>query len=1082
VRKINKDKLKRMWNHKGYLLAKEGNYEESIKYFDKALEINMNDKIALLNKANALSKLRRDIKALEHIEKILTMDPEDLDALTTKVIILRDLGNPEKGLEVINQVLMKIPNDITALANKVMLLNELGKIEEVVDLSKEILDRQPNHIETLTNLGAAYSDLKEFDKAMDFYKQALKINPFDVPTLVNKGILLSRMGKSEDAIKNYDLALKIEPKNPIILGNKGNDLEILGETEKAMETFVEALEIDPENDFLLLNKSAILNNNEKYSEGLEFLLKLKSLHPNYPHTYSHLGILYLNLNNFQEALDNLKKGKKLLGDGGKDDERITEVSKFIGIAEKLNEFGTQMKLIDEKFINLIDTENLYELRNYIPLFYQNIELIINECKNIETSDNFLELLIAKKDTIEILNLILNDSEIPVGKMEIIRNIFKKFNLNDFTYVLNIIENLSIEIERYGNWEDFLSEKKIKIQAQFHNLSILDGTLTHNIFEKLEYKQSIKQENVKSSMTNKIDFQSKQSEVNILHLSDLHFGIENTKPTNKGELVKRNVTIKKLLYNLKQISEKNKNWTPDIIVISGDLGYAGKKEDYNLAKKWILELLAILDLEKEDLIVCPGNHDRYIKDVIDNPRYPENIVESDDRWYSDNNEPTEQRFSEFINFCKDLSLKLYSNDEITYLSGYKDIKSIRFVVLNSARYAWGGNGDQGHLFLGWPDILKLDSSNKLVDPKKYNESMVTISVFHHPDNWFNNNVRYGFKDHGAPYEFLSKRCHIILSGHVHAPQIGSPIRFGKYARHFTIGAVYLRQEHANNCAILKINYHKRTLSQLPINYIPSENKWMPMFENVVSFNLNSENNVKEVMKNESLLKNNSKSDLERTPKTIRTIPNSNREIRKILGHLLANYTIQYYSEVIKNEKKSITTRKVSNLINKLIEMGDFKARSFIGDKSGIRHNAIIRHFFNININEFKEKLKKKERVNKDTRRSLIVLAADLGLLFYNSYEELNSMRQNFVRDIRGKFAVSIGKYDYVRESYVQKRFIKSLQILKDFDLILLQGPQFEGDQSETTWKIIDPYRLRDFIEKNSINYILDNIGFNNQLVD
>lgn len=47
------------------------------------------------------------------------------------------------------------------------------------------------------------------------------------------------------------------------------------------------------------------------------------------------------------------------------------------------------------------------------------------------------------------------------------------------------------------------------------------------------------------------------EINILHLSDLHFGIENTKAVPPAELEKRETTLKKLIENLKKISKEHK---------------------------------------------------------------------------------------------------------------------------------------------------------------------------------------------------------------------------------------------------------------------------------------------------------------------------------------------------------------------------------------------------------------------------------------------------------------------------------------------------------------------------------------------
>lgn len=47
------------WNNKGYALYKEGNYEEAIKCYDKAIELDPNYSLAWGNKGEALKQISR---------------------------------------------------------------------------------------------------------------------------------------------------------------------------------------------------------------------------------------------------------------------------------------------------------------------------------------------------------------------------------------------------------------------------------------------------------------------------------------------------------------------------------------------------------------------------------------------------------------------------------------------------------------------------------------------------------------------------------------------------------------------------------------------------------------------------------------------------------------------------------------------------------------------------------------------------------------------------------------------------------------------------------------------------------------
>src|ERR1051325_6729985 len=95
-------------------------------------------------------------------------------------------------------------------------------------------------------------------------------------------------------------------------------------------------------------------------------------------------------------------------------------------------------------------------------------------------------------------------------------------------------------------------------------------------------------------------------INILHLTDLHFGIEVQEKYSETSLSNRKLVLNNLI---EKFSKKIPiEFKPDLVVISGDIGWKGKTSDYNEAKKWIETLLKVLGLTNDDLVICAGNHD------------------------------------------------------------------------------------------------------------------------------------------------------------------------------------------------------------------------------------------------------------------------------------------------------------------------------------------------------------------------------------------------------------------------------------------------------------------------------------------
>jgi tetratricopeptide (TPR) repeat protein len=60
---------------KGLSLAKIEDYEEASKYFDKAIQMDPNNVLALISKANALTELGNEEEAKACVDKVKAIDP-----------------------------------------------------------------------------------------------------------------------------------------------------------------------------------------------------------------------------------------------------------------------------------------------------------------------------------------------------------------------------------------------------------------------------------------------------------------------------------------------------------------------------------------------------------------------------------------------------------------------------------------------------------------------------------------------------------------------------------------------------------------------------------------------------------------------------------------------------------------------------------------------------------------------------------------------------------------------------------------------------------------------------------------------
>jgi len=90
---------------------------------------------------------------------------------------------------------------------------------------------------------------------------------------------------------------------------------------------------------------------------------------------------------------------------------------------------------------------------------------------------------------------------------------------------------------------------------------------------------------------------------LIHISDIHFRLDEIGTAMDPNHHLRNV----LLRDAKNMCDRL-GATPDLLAISGDIAYAGNKQEYDFALQWLEKFCKQCGLKKENIFVIPGNHD------------------------------------------------------------------------------------------------------------------------------------------------------------------------------------------------------------------------------------------------------------------------------------------------------------------------------------------------------------------------------------------------------------------------------------------------------------------------------------------
>lgn len=243
---------------------------------------------------------------------------------------------------------------------------------------------------------------------------------------------------------------------------------------------------------------------------------------------------------------------------------------------------------------------------------------------------------------------------------------------------------------------------------------------------------------------------------ILHLSDIHFGQEIN-----GERVRHDDVREQLVNDLAGLLGASKSL--DLILINGDIGYSGKKSEYDDAVAWLDRLITVGHCDVTAVLTIPGNHDVDI-DLISKAG---KLVHSELRKakpdtvqcllhdYATEDDEVNSIFPK---------LRTYVDFARGYNSEFDDRSIPRWIRSHEIKPGY-------HLrIVGMCSVQVSDLEDRqgkmILGEKQYifpeDRGVVTLVMVHHPMPWF--------LDRTDAKTYVYKRSSILLTGHEHLPEL------------------------------------------------------------------------------------------------------------------------------------------------------------------------------------------------------------------------------------------------------------------------------------------------------------------------
>jgi predicted TPR repeat methyltransferase len=235
--------FKEAWNYLGLLAGEQGDTQQAVQDFCKALEIDRTYTDARVN-------LCFYTKDKETLFKVSDEEASNLTAHLKAAELTENSAEKEKFLRRAATVSGRDTRGVLALAD---FLGQQKRYDEALPFYYKALDIMPQDEQALFGVADCLLGQKEFEKAVTFYERGFAVRR-DLPdAYVNYGVALYHLNRTSEALEAYRKAVTLAPERPEISYNLALILKETGDIDEALGLMFNAHLKRPEEEQYALN-------------------------------------------------------------------------------------------------------------------------------------------------------------------------------------------------------------------------------------------------------------------------------------------------------------------------------------------------------------------------------------------------------------------------------------------------------------------------------------------------------------------------------------------------------------------------------------------------------------------------------------------------------------------------------------------------------------------------------------------------------------------------------------------------------------------------------------------------------------
>jgi tetratricopeptide (TPR) repeat protein len=198
------------WFEKGYQANGQKRYQEAVKHYSQAIQLDPDYKDAYNNRGIAYYRLGLHPQAIADYTKLIGMDPHYILAYSNRGIVYYGLKQYPQALADYNQAIRLDPRYAMAYSNRGALYQIQGQLTQALADYNKALSLDPNEITTYINRGKTYRSLKQYAQALADYNKAISLDPQYAKVYNSRGNVYYELEQYPQALADFNKAISLD--------------------------------------------------------------------------------------------------------------------------------------------------------------------------------------------------------------------------------------------------------------------------------------------------------------------------------------------------------------------------------------------------------------------------------------------------------------------------------------------------------------------------------------------------------------------------------------------------------------------------------------------------------------------------------------------------------------------------------------------------------------------------------------------------------------------------------------------------------------------------------------------------------